>query len=184
MNKRISSILVCAVMIGVVSLGLTHTVRGEEASNIITDDQIAAIKMNCTGLQANLNRLLQSDKLLRIDRGNLYRLISSRLMVPLNQRIASNQLDGGNLVQLTASYNTAYQTFFNAYKDYETSLSAALAIDCTRQPTTFYDQVADARTKRQALHAASAKLVDLAAQYKSSFLEFRKTANLSTEASE
>lgn len=174
MNKRISFVVLCTVLVGMMSVAAAHTAKGEEP-NIITDDQIATIKMHCTDLQANLNRLHQTDILLRYNRGELYRTIADKLMVPLNQRAASNQLDGSSLVQVTAAYNTAYQTFFDAYKNYETSLSSAIAIDCNRQPTTFYDQVADARIKRVKLHAANSRLVELAVEYRSDFTEFRKT---------
>ena len=142
-------------------------------ADIITDQQIQVIKTNCTDIQATLNRLQQTDLLLRTDRGELYRTVADKLMVPLNQRVASNQLDGGKLVAITASFNTKYSDFYDAYKEYDRALTSASRIDCVKQPTQFYDAVAVARTKRQKLHAANQALVELAAEYQAEFKDFR-----------
>lgn len=146
---------------------LSQTAHGDDT--VITDDQIQVIKSRCTDIQATLNQLHQNDALLRVNRGAVYQAISDKLMVPLNQRIASNQLDGGDLVKITAEYNGAYQQFYNAFKDYDTSLTSAMGIDCTKQPTTFYSQLNDARSKRLALQAANQRLVELATNYRTTF---------------
>lgn len=86
-------------------------------------------------------------------------------MVPLNQRAAANQVDASALVKTSADYNDAYTEFYNAYTDYDASLSSALTIDCKNAPTTFYNQLQDARAKRETLHSASQVLVQLAQQY-------------------
>lgn len=164
---------------GLVLVGIATVVfsvpRVFGVADIITDQQIQTIKNSCLDLQATLNQLHQSDTVLRYNRGQLYRTISEKLMVPLNQRIASNQLDGGTLVKITADFSGEYQLFYDSYKNYEISLSSAMKIDCRRQPTTFYDQVADARKKRQALHQSSEKLTQLAVDYQTEFNTFTKT---------
>ena len=144
--------------------------------DIINDAQITSIKLHCTELQATLNRIRRADTLLRTDRGRLYRTIADKLMVPLNQRIASNKLDGSELVATTAEYNAEYQLFFDAYRTYDASLVATLAIDCTKQPTTFYDKLAVARNDRSKLHDSSVKLIGLAKQYRTQFDTFKTKA--------
>lgn len=154
------SLLVVALVCGL--MGASRTVR---ADDIITDAQINLIKTNCVDLKARLSRLHDNDLLLRTDRGSLYRTISEKLMVPLNQRAAANQVDASALVKTSADYNDAYTEFYNAYTDYDASLSSALTIDCKNAPTTFYNQLQDARAKRETLHSASQVLVQLAQQY-------------------
>jgi len=144
--------------------------------DIINDAQITSIRSHCTELQATLNRIRQADTLLRTDRGRIYRAIADKLMVPLNQRIASNKLDGSDLVATTAKYNAEYQLFFDAYRTYDVSLAATLAIDCTKQPTTFYDKLAIARNDRSKLHDSSVKLIGLAKQYRTQFDMFKASA--------
>lgn len=167
---RIIPLWLLAIM--VMALGIASTSRGED---VILDEQIVAIKARCSTLQATLNQLQRNDTLQRHDKGQTYRMIMDKLMTPLNQRIASNKLDGGELVATSAAYSHAYQEFYDAYISYDQSLSDARGIDCTKQPTRFYDQVADAQTKRMKVYEASAKLTTLAKQYKEQFNVFRKS---------
>lgn len=164
--------LFLVAVIGLVLTTPSATARALE-DDIITDAQIAAIRTQCTDIQGTLNRLKQADTLLRYNRGQLYRTIVDKLMSPLNQRIASNQLDGADLVATTAAYNKEYQTFFESYKDYDTGLSQLLTIDCTKQPTSFYDKLIDVRRQRIALHQSSARMIELAGQYKKQFDVFQ-----------
>lgn len=160
-----------AIIVGCLSvLALVRPVQG---ADVITDQQIEAIRTNCTDIQATLNRLQQSDLLLRTNRGELYRTIADKLMVPLNQRIASNQLDGGELVAITAELNSKYKDFYDAYKVYDVALEAAGQIDCVKRPTQFYDAIAAARVKRQDLYTANQELVQLISDYWTEFSTFK-----------
>ncbi|HEY1085792.1 MAG TPA: hypothetical protein VGE34_03660 [Candidatus Saccharimonadales bacterium] len=164
---------IAAGFIGFVAILLLVTPHASAVS-IITDKQIQAIKTNCTQIQASLNQLQRNDTLLRHNRGAAFRTIADKLMVPLNQRIASNQLAGSKLVEITADYNKSYEDFRLGFIAYDTALSTALNTDCQKQPTTFFDALDLARQKRLALYKASDKLTKLAEQYKAEFLNFKK----------
>lgn len=179
--KKIIAVLVIGSLIFSVAPQRLYAVASED---IINDAQIASIRAHCTDLQATLGRIRQADTLLRYDRGQIYRAIADKLMVPLNQRIASNQLDGSELVATTAKYNAEYQVFFDAYRTYDASLATTLAIDCTKQPTTFYDKLAIARQDRSKLHISSVKMVELAKQYRVQFDSFKMTAQASIDKKE
>lgn len=168
-HLRTFSLSIIAIL--VLTLSITATSRGE---NVILDEQIVAIKARCSALQATLNQLQRNDTLQRHDNGQTYRMIMDKLMTPLNQRIASNKLDGGELVATSAAYSRAYQEFYDAYISYDQSLSDARGIDCTKQPTRFYDQIADAHTKRTKVYETSSSLTMLSKQYKEQFDAFRK----------
>ena len=171
MKQRFFSLLITAAMVATTCM---YTAKAEgEQPDVLTDQQRNMIIANCVDLQATLNRIHQNDALARYDRGHLYRAIVDKLMSPLNQRIASNQLDGSNLVQISANYNTQYQLFCNAYGEYELALRGAMGIDCTKQPVMFYDALTDARKKRELVRENGLKLVTLAEQYKKQFSEFR-----------
>lgn len=150
------------------------TTRSLSTENRVTDEQIAAIKTHCLALQASLNQLHQTDTLLRLNRGKLYQTMVDKLMSPLNQRIASNQLDGSRLVKTTASFNQTYQDFKKKYSTYEVALGEVLKTDCTRQPSIFYSRLADARKKRQDLGKVNQQLVAGAEEYQTEFAAFRK----------
>lgn len=162
---------IIAALVSVGALGM-NAVR---AVDVITQDQIDSVKTHCAEIQSSLNELQRSDALLRHNRGGAYRTISEKLMVPLNQRIASSQLDGGKLVQLTARYNDTYnKDFYVAYKEYDTALVDTMRIDCKNQPSTFYDSLDETRVKRKKLYAASNKMIEIAQNYKKEFDLFKK----------
>lgn len=168
--RQIAFIIGVMAFLGLASVSAAYA---EDQPDVLTDEQRVLIISNCTDLQATLNRIHQSDALARYDQGQMYRQLADKLMAPLNQRIASNQLDGSNLVATTASYNTQYQAFYNAYKEYELSMRATMQIDCAKQPALFYDSLTATRKKRISVHEATIKLIDLAEQYKVHFTVFR-----------
>lgn len=143
------------------------------AELVISEAQIRAIKTNCVNNQASLNQLRQSDTFLRIDRGNLYRTISDKLMVPLDRRLVANQLNASDLVKTTSDFNDEYRRFYTAYVEYDDALSKLLDIDCTKQPVAFYDALRTARTAREKVSDSNQKLLDFVRQFKSQFDAFR-----------
>lgn len=158
----------------VVALGGVFFLLPKSASaTTITPEMITRIKAHCVENQATLNRLHQTDAFLRNDRGDLYRTISDKLMVPLNRRLASNQLDGGELLTIAANYNTEYNTFYNAYIDYDNALSKVLDIDCNQQPVAFYNALLDARDKRDDLSKSNLAIKNLVRQYGQAFSSFK-----------
>lgn len=163
------SIIAVAISVGATFVVLP-VVRADSAP--MDDAHANRIRANCLNAQATLNRLHASDALLRVNRGQLYESISNKLMATLNSRIALNQMDGSKLSQITATYNKDYTTFYNDYLVYEQQLSAALQIDCTKQPVAFYDAVNDARTKRNTFHSSVVELNKQLAAYSDAFNEF------------
>ena len=155
-----------SALIGVAVAGV-HTVRAaNQVNDVITDQQISAIRTRCGEIQATLNRIHESDKVLRVNKGYRYKaVILDKLMTPLNQRIATNQVDGGKLVAIAAEYSRAFGTFDAAYSSYERELSAALEIDFTKQPTAFYEQLALAYDGRKEVSQADANLIELSKEF-------------------
>ena len=143
------------------------------AAVTVTPEVIERVKARCVENQAALNRLHQTDAFLRNDRGNLYRTIGDKLMVPLNRRLASNQLDGGALLTITSDYNREYNRFYQAYIDYDNALSKVLETDCSREPVAFYNALLDARQKRQTLSESNGKIKEYIRQYGVAFTDFK-----------
>ncbi|MDB5167106.1 MAG: exported protein of unknown function [Candidatus Saccharibacteria bacterium] len=144
-----------------ITLGLLATVvasvvfltRVSADDSSMTDAQIVRIKASCTSAKTSLNQLRVSDALLRVNRGQMYDSMTSKLMSPFNSRVDSNNLNSKDLVSITNNYNTAFTTFSNDYQAYAEQLSSALNIDCQKEPVAFYDAVASSRTKRGQVHS-------------------------------
>lgn len=159
---------------GLIAVGAFFAVLSQPAqAATITPEKIEKIKTHCTENQATLNRLHQTDAFLRTNRGELYRTIGDKLMVPLNRRLASNQLDAGSLLTITADYNKEYRTFFNAYIQYDNAMAKLLGIDCNKEPVSFYNALLDAREKRETLSTSNQAILELIRLYGAEFTDFK-----------
>lgn len=138
----------------------------------MTISQLQRIQSSCLSATTTLNQLHASDALLRVNRGQLYESISTKLMSKFNTRLTRNSFNATDLVTVTTSYNRTLDTFRTDYQAYEVQLSAALRIDCTKQPAEFYDAVASARTKRNQVHADIVQLDTNIDQYQAAFHSF------------
>lgn len=168
---RIKVFVVAAILSGVFALLTVN--QPTNAATTITEEKIEKIKNRCTENQATLNRLHQTDAFLRTNRGELYRTISDKLMVPLNRRLASNQLDAGSLLTITADYNEQYRVFFDAYISYDNAMSKLLTMDCNLQPVSFYNALVDAREQRMLLSASNQAILESIRNYGSEFTAFK-----------
>lgn len=173
MHTKVMRLKFLALGLGTLVLVACVGTVSTQAAADITEEKVAKIRDRCTENLAALNRLHQTDAFLRNDRGNLYRTISDRLMVPLNRRLASNQLDGGNLLTITADFNRKYSKFYTTYVDYDNAMSDLLDIDCSKQPVGFYNALLEARSKRTELSKINLELKELIRQYGVTFADFK-----------
>lgn len=140
----------------------------------ITDQQSDRIRSNCTSTKNTLSQLHASDALLRVNRGQTYESILTKLIDKFNGRLSSNSLNNNNLISVTNEYTTALDNFRTDYKTYEEHLSTALGIDCSKQPVAFYDAISSARNERIKVHADVARLNQLIDNYQLSLDQFEK----------
>lgn len=170
MKRYLSLIFLLAALIGV---GFTRQHNASaQTSAPMTEAHIARIRGNCVEAQSQLQQINASDALLRVNRGQLYESISTKLMAPLNSRIALARMDGADLVTITVEYEKAVNAFRNDYQQYAESLAQALTIKCRDQPVAFYDNVRAARDKRAKVAADVVALQDVIKKYKATFEVF------------
>ena len=141
-------------------------------SATMTSQQIELIRSNCVSTKNTLSQLHASDALLRVNRGQIYESMSTKLMERFNIRIANNGYSNISLVAITKSYGQMLDNFRLDYKSYEEQLVLALDINCSNQPVAFYDAVALARTKRDQVHADVIELGRYIDQYQSGVNQF------------
>lgn len=145
----------------------------DDSALLLTDEQIGLIRTNCVAAQSTMTRIHANDALMWVNLSQQFNAIGSRLMAPLNSRIAANKLDGIDLAQTTVDYTKEVEEFRAVYRDYEQTMSDALQVDCRNQPVGFYDSVALIREKRVAVHESVKKLQAFVQQYRTQFDEFR-----------
>jgi hypothetical protein len=163
-----------SVIVAIVGAVLWHVSAHAEEGALMTEAHIERIRSNCVEAQSTLNQLHASDALLRVNRGQLYESISTKLMAPFNSRVTLNRLDGIGLVSVATDYERQLVTFRLNYQQYEEAMSRALRINCTAQPVAFYDAIADTRAKRKITNASTQVLHTTIHDYKNEFEAFAR----------
>ncbi|HUC96383.1 MAG TPA: hypothetical protein VMR16_01830 [Candidatus Saccharimonadales bacterium] len=177
-SKKVLSVgLVLAVLIFSTALIKMVSAQSDEPTNA----QIQLVRANCLTLKSTLNQLHASDALLRVNMGQSYESLSIKLMSGFNDRIANNNLNNDTLASTTNSYNSALNDFRTDYQTYEEQMSSALNIDCTNQPSSFYDAVSLARTYRDRVHVDIVNLNQFITQYQSAIDQFENDYLLSLD---
>ncbi len=138
----------------------------------LSDQQQAQIKGECVVIKSTLNQLHSNDALLRVNTGQLYETIATKLMDRFNERANFNNMDDDELVASANNFNLLLDNFRNDYIIYEQHLSTAMNIDCTTQPVAFYDVVALARTSREKIHNDVISLNQALDQYSQTISKF------------
>jgi hypothetical protein len=147
----------------------------------LSEEQRRQIVVKCTSIKASLRQLHRSDASLRVNRGQLYEFIGTKLMARLNGRIVANRLDGGDLVASAARYDTALVNFRTVYQNYEEGLSATLRIDCVQQPEDFYYSVADIRKRRLEVYQRVTDINRYIDEYYEAFGQFSEDFRLAVK---
>lgn len=163
MNRSlVTSVCITASLLGGV---LFSMIAAAEDAMPMTDDHIARIRANCVDAQSTLFQLHASDAGLRVNRGQIYESMSTKLMAPFNSRIVLNRISDESLLTTAAQYDKQLDLFRQQYQQYEQAMSTTLDYDCVAQPVAFYDSVTDTREKRRLTHVAASELHKLIQRY-------------------
>lgn len=173
MKHHFISVGVLAVL-GLLFVSAPVGAQSASDGGIMTDAHIQRIKQNCRAASRTIQQMHVNDGPLRVNRGQVYDSVSSKLMTPLNSRLIVNKLDASSLVKLTAQYDKALTDFRESYKKYDNQVSNVLKIDCAKQPVSFYDAVAEARKQRGTVHGHVVRLHELIKEYGTAFGTFRE----------
>ncbi len=168
--------LVVILSTGFATVAIVNIADAE--TNPITEAHISRIRDNCFEAQATLNQLHSSDALLRVNRGQLFEYISTKLMAPFNSRVALSRLDGANLISIAKNYEDQLEIFRTNYQLYEEGMSRTMKINCKNQPVAFYDAVTDTRAKRKKVHDSVLELQKIIQNYKAEFELFSQEAKV------
>ncbi|MDK2898998.1 MAG: hypothetical protein PWQ10_185 [Patescibacteria group bacterium] len=175
-KKYLTYLLILTVVFSGVSF---LTVSAQDKS--ITDKQTEQIRSNCVSMKNTLNQLHASDALLRVNRGQIYESILTKLIDRFNSRLSNNNINNDELKSITVKYSSMLDTFRADYKTYEEQLSSTLNISCSDKPADFYSAIVSARTKRNQVHTDVTKLNQFLDQYQSVFNQFKKEYKTASE---
>jgi hypothetical protein len=140
----------------------------------MADQQVQLIRENCLSTKNTLNQLHVSDALLRVNMGQIYESVGTKLMDSFNKRISNNGYSDVDLISATKNYRTMLDTFRTDYKLYEEQLTKTLDIDCQKEPTVFYNEILLSRIKRSQVSLDIKNLNQNIDQYQSAVSQFEK----------
>lgn len=164
-----------ALLVSVTLSAIALTARAQTSpSAVMTDAHVERIRANCTSATQALRRIHVNDALYRVDRRQVYELISSKLMARFNSRVALNKLDGTSLLLTTSQYNESLTAFRASDITYDNQVTNTLKIDCHKQPVAFYDAVTKARELRTTVYRHNTDIIRYAKEYQSAFKDFRQ----------
>lgn len=163
--------LVAAVIAPVFAL------QNASAADPLSSEQESRIQANCLSIKGSLAQLHATDALLRVNRGQIYESIGTKLMDSFNSRLANNSLDNKGLVSIGGEYQKALAGFRTDYQSYERQLSVVLRIDCTKDASGFHTALLDARTKRTQVHGDVVKLNQYIDDYRAGIDDFMLNFN-------
>jgi len=161
--------LVIGSLVALLCIGMMQAIVRAEGEDAVTDAQLAEISGRCSDIKVTLSRIHANDALVRVNRGQLYERISTKLMAPLNSRIALNRLDSSKLVSLTTSYESHLGEFRSSYQTYEVLLSGTMRINCASEPAKFYYSLQRAREERAQVYTHTQDLANDITEYKKAF---------------
>ena len=165
--------VIFVALASILSIGLLLPFAGSPAqAEDLSPDQMERVKANCVSIKNSLNQLHASDALLRVNRGQVYEAMSTKLMDAFNDRLGSNRLDNKAMTTVTSNYRTALNAFRSDYIAYEQKLSETIRIDCATQPNTFHNALLEARALRVQVHEDVIKLHRIVDDYRSAVSDF------------
>ncbi len=167
--RRIFSVVIVSLFSVAVLASLAVTPAHAED---LTPDQMTRVKENCVSIKSSLNQLHVSDALLRVNRGQMYESMGSKLMDTFNNRLSNNRLDNKAMTTVTSNYRAALTNFRLDYIAYEQKLSEAIRTDCVAQPNSFHNKLQEARELRTKVHEDVLRLHRLIDDYRTSVSDF------------
>lgn len=166
------------VLLAVVSVFIFNKTASAQSSELTPEKQVV-VTQTCVSAQTVLQKVQHNDAATRVNLGQVYETLGSRLMTPLNTRATSNGYNNSAtfLIDTTKRYRQSLNDFKDHYESYDNSVSAALKTKCKDKPSVFYGHIEEARRKRQDVASDITNLSNLIGEYRGNVGKLRTEVN-------
>lgn len=170
MRRLISSLVVMTALAAIPFFIATA------ATTPISDTKSTTVAQGCVSAQVTLQRLQYSDAATRINRGRTYETLLSKLMTPLNSRMASNSYNtqATQLTEITSRYQEEFSNFKQLYEEYDKTVTKVVKMKCRSQPRAFYDALLQAQSQRTNVATSVSSLDKIIEEYRKAASDARK----------
>lgn len=158
----------------VFSLVFANSVSAAE-TNEPSPEKLIEIEARCVDMQVVLQKIQYNDAANRVNRGQGYESLVTRMMIPMNGRTAVNGLSSSaaTLAGITTNYQQSLANFKNSYERYDDAISSALRIKCQEKPADFYKLLVEARKQRTNVSNEVATLAQLIEDYRLAVIKLK-----------
>lgn len=167
-KKSIFGVAVSLIFAGGIFVVVAHA-----QTDTLTPEKQTIITQNCILSQTALQHIQYNDTATRVNRGQGYETILSRLMTPLNTRTTSGGYNDSatTLIDITKRYQQVLDSFKNHYSDYDNAISSSLKVKCKDNQAKFYGYLEEARRQRQTIAGDVDNLSSLVNEYRAGVLK-------------
>lgn len=148
---------------------------GAAESSELSFEKLEEVKANCVEVQVVMQKIQYNDAATRVNRGQGYESLVTRMMIPMNGRTAVNGLSSSaaNLAGITTNYQQSLDNFKNTYERYDNALTLALRIKCQEKPADFYKLLTEARKQRSNVAHEVATLSEYIEAYRQAVIKIK-----------
>lgn len=160
--------ILCSIFGACLFLAVATYIPKVGAQEDISPEALTIIRQNCVSAQVALQQVQYNDAATRVNRGQGYESLLSRLIIPFNTRVTSNGYNdsAANLTTTTNKYQTALSNFKKHYDSYDDAVTDALHVKCQEKPADFYHSLVEARKQRSNIANDVASLSQLIEEYR------------------
>ena len=181
--KHHARLLIGLALIG--SIVVAPLAKADNNLASLGEKQLETIRQNCVQAQVTLQQIQYSDAAARVNRGQAYETLLTKLMAPFNSRVALNRLDmATDLTADTTDLEKAFNTFKDDYTNYSDDLTETLEVKCQSHPEDFYEALSNTRDDRAQVHSDIGVMDALMAQYDKGVVDLAKSLTNGTASSE
>ncbi len=136
-----------------------------ENSSEPSSEKLSSISQNCPLIKQNLKKLKNTDQNARILLGRIYQDTLSTYIIPLNINLVKISQSNSYLMSLQSNFTLHKESFNRDFISYSQEFETLINIDCTENPTSFYQQLLKTREKREKLAESVSTINDLISRY-------------------
>jgi len=168
----IAAIALISVLFAASDTGAQSSVGEGQLKPGVNGSLFHNVSIDCLEVKFKLTKIHEEDGLKRVNTGQLYEAVSTKLMARLGGRIVQNRLDGAELIKKASEYEIALNDFRTDYQVYEVAMSSLIKADCSTQPMIFYNSLQNVRDLRSKVHTDIKQLTRIMKEYHETFLAF------------
>lgn len=161
-----SAFYLTSFLIGSSLLVAPQVVLAQTADITSDAELVKTLRRNCSAVRVAIKNIHTNDALTRVNVGQRYNSISTKLMARLNGRLAVNKLDSSRLVNITNDFESTRLRFNSNYNDYDTAMTELDHTNCTDDVARYYQKLVTAREARNRLTEDVKTLNELLVKYR------------------